>query len=175
MRGVTIILFLIFISSCTNLEEKPEKAKYLDIKGFFEAEIERLSHQKALVNKSVRQNEVYEVKTGLTVDWNNELSLFIASDINKPAWRDSYTIRENDNSVSYLAIDTSLRTRSVLIKKGHNGRPVYFRIKNITLNNLYESSEELTYVPDSVYSIDKNQKVRFMGKNSYQIRGIVVK
>jgi hypothetical protein len=38
---------------------------------------------------------------------------------------------------------------------------------------LYESSEELTYILDSAYTIDKNQSVRFLGNNNYQIKGII--
>ncbi len=169
------ILFLIFISSCSNPEEMKTKTAFFDIKGFFETEVKRLTNKKSTVNKSVRQNEQSEIKKNLSVDWNNELALFIASDINKPAWKDSYTISGDSVHFSYVAIDTNLRTISVEIKKDLQGRPVFFKIKNMTRSRLYESSEELTYIPDSIYTINKNQSVRFLGKNTYQISGILLK
>lgn len=169
------ILFLIFISSCSNPEEMKTKTAFFDIEGFFETEVKRLTNKKSTVNKSVRQNEQSEIKKNLSVDWNNELALFIASDINKPAWKDSYTIRGDSVHFSYVAIDKNLRTISVEIKKDLQGRPVFFKIKNMTRSKLYESSEELTYIPDSIYTINKNQSVRFLGKNTYQISGILLK
>jgi len=151
------------------------KTAFFDIKGFFESEVNRLTNKKSTVNKSVRQNEQSEIKKNLSVDWNNELALFIASDINKPAWKDSYTISGDSVHFSYVAIDKNLRTISVEIKKDLQGRPVFFKIKNMTRSKLYESSEELTYIPDSIYTINKNQSVRFLGKNTYRISGILLK
>lgn len=169
------ILLLIFISSCSNQEEMKTKTTFFDIKGFFESEVKRLTSKKSTVNKSVRQNEQSEIKKNLSVDWANELALFIASDINKPAWKDSYKISGDSVHVNYVAIDTNLRTRSVEIKKDQQGRAIFFKINNITRSNLYESSEELIYIPDSIYTINKNQSVRLLGKNTYQISGTVLK
>jgi hypothetical protein len=169
------ILLLIFNSSCSSREEIKTKTIFLDIKGFFEAEVKRLTSKKSTVHKSVIQNGKSEVKKNLSVDWENELALFIASDINKPAWKDSYRISGDSVHFNYMAIDTNLRTRTVEIKIDQMGRAVFFKIKNITRSKLYESSEELTYIPDSIYTINKNQSVRFLGKNNYQISGIVVK
>ncbi len=169
------ILLLIFNSSCSSREEIKTKTAFFDIKGFFEAEVKRLKSKKSNVNKSVIQNGQSEVKKNLSVDWENELALFIASDINKPAWKDSYKFSGDSLHFNYIAIDTNLRTRTVDIKMDQLGRAVFFKIKNMTRNKLYESSEELTYIPDSIYTINKNQSVRFLGKNNYQISGIVVK
>ena len=169
------ILLLIFNSSCSSREEIKTKTAFFDIKGFFEAEVKRLKSKKSNVNKSVIQNGQSEVKKNLSVDWENELALFIASDINKPAWKDSYKISGDSLHFNYIAIDTNLRTRTVDIKMDQLGRAVFFKIKNMTRSKLYESSEELTYIPDSIYTINKNQSVRFLGKNNYQISGIVVK
>ena len=169
------ILLLVFISSCSNREEMKTETAFFDIKGFFEAEVKRLTNKKSTVNKSVRQNDHSEVKKNLSVDWENELALFIASDINKPAWKDSYKISGDSVHFNYVAIDTNLRTRSVEIKKDLEGRAIFFKIKNMTRSKLYESSEELTYIPDSIYAINKSQSVRFLGKNTYQISGILMK
>lgn len=169
------ILLLIFASSCSSREEIKTKAAFFDIKGFFEAEVKRLTSKKSTVNKSVRQNGQSEVKKNLSVDWENELALFIASDINKPAWKDSYRISGDSVHFNYIATDTNLRTRTVEIKMDREGRIVIFKIKNMTRSKLYESSEELIYVPDSIYTINKNQSVRFLGKNNYQISGTLLK
>jgi hypothetical protein len=167
-------LFIVFFSSCTIQEETKTNYNFFDVKGFFEAEAQRLTNLKSLSNKKVTQNNQSEIKKELSVDWNDELALFIASDINKPAWSNSYRYSEENLSISYFAIDTNLRTRYLEIRKDKNGRAVFFKIKNITRNMLYESSEELTYIPDSAYSIFKNQSVRFLGNNNYQIEAIII-
>ena len=145
------------------------------MRGFFETEVNRLTSKKSLVNKSVRQNDQSEVKKNHSVDWDNELALFIASDINKSAWKDSYKISGDSVYINYIAIDTNLRTRFVEIKMDQHGRAVFFKIKNITRSKLYESSEELIYIPDSIYTINKSQSVRFLGNKTYQIRGVILK
>jgi hypothetical protein len=141
MKGNTIFLLLLILTSCKPAEEKGLKPQYEDIQ----------------------------------INWQNELSLFIGSDINKAAWRNSYKIMENKSSISYHAIDTNLRTREILIKKDMSGKPEHILIKNISRNHLYESSEILVYIRDSLFSIDKNQKVLFMGKNSFKINAIIIK
>ena len=175
MASRTLILLLILITSCRKPDEKPIIKRYTDIKGFFEGEALRLSRTGVLADKSVRQNEVSETKNGLKVNWQNELALFTGSDINKPAWRDSYRITKDSSMIIYLAIDTNLRTRSIRLKKNAEGRLILIQIHNRTQNQLYESSEDLTYIPDSIYLIDKSQKVLLLGKNRYQIRGKLLK
>jgi len=173
MNRKIAFLLIIFLSSCNSQEETTPKNDFFDIRGFFEAEAKRLTNKNSISNKTVIQNNQSEVKKGLSVDWNDELALFIASDINKPAWSNSYKKLEDNLRISYLAIDTNLRTRYVEIQKDKNGQAVFIKIKNITQNMLYNSSEELIYIPDSAYTIDKNQSVRFLGKNNYKINGII--
>ncbi|SDL95273.1 hypothetical protein SAMN05421813_10437 [Daejeonella rubra] len=175
MRASPIFLLFFILLSCKPAEEKAFKAPYADIKGFFEAEVLRLTRNKSAVDKTIEQNGLSETKTSLSIDWENELSLFTGSDINKAAWQDSYKIIEDSSSVSYHAIDPNLRTREIRIIKDINGKPRQIKIKNISRNYLYESSETLIYIPDSAYSIDKNQKVILLGKNSYRINAEIIK
>jgi len=175
MRASPIFLLFFILVSCKPAGEKAFKAPYADIKGFFEAEVLRLTRNKSAVDKTIEQNGLSETKSGLSIDWENELSLFTGSDINKAAWQDSYKIKEDSSSVSYHAIDPNLRTREIRIIKDINGKPSYIKIKNISRNYLYESSETLIYIPDSAYSIDKNQKVILLGKNSYRINAEIIK
>ena len=151
------------------------KTPYGDIKGFFESEVIRLNKNKSVVDKTITQNELSETKEEIQIDWKNELSLFIGSDINKAAWKDSYRIIKDSSSIAYLAIDTNLRTREIRIKMDSNGKPKHILIRNSSKNYLYESTETLMYIPDSAFSIDKYQKVILLGKNKYLIRAEIKK
>lgn len=175
MRISSVFLFFIILNSCKPAEEKAFEPPYEDIKDFFEEEVIRLNRIKSLVDKTITQNSISETKTGIQIDWKNELSLFTRSDINKAAWQDSYKIIKDSSSITYLAIDPNLRTREIRIQKDPSGKPRHILIRNISKNYLYESTETLIYVPDSAYSIDKYQKVILLGKNNYLIRAKIAK
>jgi hypothetical protein len=64
-----LILLLIFSSSCSSPDNLKTKTLFFDIKGYFEAEVNRLTIKKLTVNKSVSQNGRSEVKNNLAVDW----------------------------------------------------------------------------------------------------------
>ncbi len=172
MTGKAFIPLLLMLASCAEPIEKPA-SPFEDIKGFFEAEVSRLAEIKKTVNKTVKRNEVSETKNNVPVIWKDELALFIESDINKPAWRNSYkTVRDSSN-IYYSATEKGLRTRSISIKKNPAGHIIHVSIINETKNYLYQSSESLIYIPDSIYLINKNQDVLFLGNNKYSITGLL--
>ncbi len=144
----------------------------MDLKGFFEQEAIRLSKTSATVEKTVSRNGISESKKDISPDWNIELSLFTESDINKPAWKDSYRISKDSTGTSYIALDNKLRTRSIRIRKNRQGDLSELVIFNRIANNLYSSTEELKYIPDSLYRIIKTQDVILLGNNNYEISGI---
>jgi hypothetical protein len=124
------------------------------------------------VDKTVSRNSVSENRENISPNWDAEFSMFAESDINKPAWTDSYTVRTDSSGTSYTAIDNKLRTRSIRLKKNKSGSIIEVAVVNLTKNYLYSSSEELLYIPDSLYRILKKQDVILLGNNSYEISGI---
>lgn len=175
MYRVFLFIILVFVGSCKNNQEKKTESIFFDIKGFFELEAKRLKINHPLIKKIVKQNNQEETKNSVSVDWNVEFALFIDSDINKAAWKDSYKVYSDRLGMIFLAVDSTRRTKSIEIKKNIKGKPIYFRIKNYIKNELYESSEDLVYIPDSIYVLKKNQTIRFLGNNSYEIRGEFLK
>ncbi|GAB2975915.1 hypothetical protein GCM10027049_08280 [Mucilaginibacter puniceus] len=152
------------------IKEDGVKAKYFDLKAFFKADAKRLSRLNKPVRKTVTHNGVTETKEVKIDDWSRELSLFSESDINKPAWRDSYKVQTTPTMVIYTATDDDLKTREIIVNKTGE-RVKYIRIYNYTKNKLYYTYEKLTYWPDSLYKIEKTQHVRLLGLNKYVITG----
>lgn len=175
MRNIKFYLILLLFAACKQAEEKPKTPVYTDIKAFFESEVTRLTKNKTLVNKTIQQNGSSESKNKISINWQDELNLFISSDINKPAWKDSYKIINGSSKISYYSLDSGLRTKEVHINKDVNGKPIRFYIKNINKNKLYESTEVLIYIPDSAYSIEKNQSVFLLGKNNLFIEAKIIR
>lgn len=166
-------MLLLGIASCKRDSNAAADTKaFFDIKGFFEADSARLTKENPLVTKTVIHNKVSETQKVHISDWGTELSLFIQSDINKPAWRDSYEVSTSDNITRYKAKDPSLKTQVVLLKM-ENGKLKWIMIANHTKNILYENSEKLSYFPDSLYVIAKKQSVRILGTSTYRISGLL--
>jgi hypothetical protein len=143
---------------------------FFDIKGYFRADSSRLSKLNPLVNKTVVHNQIPETKKVRIPNCGTELNLFTESDINKPAWKNSYTIQNENDLLIYRAKDPLLKTQEIVIKK-EGDKVKWILIFNHTKNILYETAEKLSYFPDSLYLIQKSQKVRLLGKETYRISG----
>jgi len=161
----------IFSSCKPEIKETGAGLKYFDLKGYFYADSARLTHQNKPVLKTVIHNGVTQTRKVHIANWGNELSLFISSDINKPAWKDSYTVQTSGDALIYKAKEPGLQTTQIIINRPNN-KVKWILIFNHTKNMLYETKEKLTYFPDSMYMIEKTQKVRFMGSNRYDIKGM---
>ena len=171
---IYIAVFLgVFLAGCSTKEDsKNMPEKYFDIRGYFEKEAKRLQKQNPVIEKTVSQNVEFEKKHVRVADWKTELELFAESDINKPAWKNSYLVKINGPDKEYLSSDNNLRTKKIMIRFSANGAVKQMRIFNKTSNTLYTSTEELTYFPDSLYIIKKRQNVLVIGKNEYSISSI---
>lgn len=165
-------LFLISgLQACKpDIKENRASMKYFDIRGFFKKDSARLSRLNQPIYKVVKHNGIVESKIVHVANWGAELGLFSGSDINKPAWKDSYKITADSNIIIYQALSPELKTREIMIKL-ISGKVKYMMILNSTKNVLYRSLEKLSYFPDSLYLIQKAQTVRLLGTNKYDISG----
>lgn len=170
MKFHKALFLLIFLAACGSKEDSLNTSKkYFDIRGYFEKEAERLQLQNPTIKKLVSQNSESEQKEIKITDWKTEFELFTESDINKPAWRNSYTLVKTEGKTEYLSTDNELRTKEIRISLSANGAVKQISIFNKTSNPLYTSIEELFYFPDSLYGITKHQNVQIIGKNSYSV------
>jgi len=169
---VGVVATALSLPSCKpdNLKQGAVK-EYFDIKGYFENRAAQLSKQHPAITKTVVHNGAAENKTVEISNWKNELSLFIESDINKPAWKGKYSKIDSSGAVVYKAKDTDVKTRRIVISKAGNGNVKQISIYNEVNNLLYNTSETLNYFPDSAYTIEKYQKVKLLGANTYKITG----
>ena len=167
LMGIAILL-----PSCKpdNLKEGAVK-EYFDIKGYFQKNITQLKKQHHAITKTVVHNGTSESKNVEITNWDTELALFTESDINKPAWNGSYAKQDSGGAVIYTAKDSELRTRRILISKTKEESVKQIAIYNQVNNALYNTRETLNYYPDSAYTIEKYQKVKLLGANTYKITG----
>ena len=166
------LFITLIISSCAGSSTSIKQNSYLDLTKFFSSEITKLEKLEPYVRKTVSRNGLRETKSLNNINWKSELSLFIESDINKSAWKNSYKITNSKNEVIYTALDSSLRTKRIFITRSPEGIVKKVLIVNKISNMLYESSEELLYITDSIYTINKQQHVVLVGDNDYKITGV---
>lgn len=178
-NGFVALMFcgIIACQNQNNLEDpkshKNNKETYFSLKNYFEEESKRLAKNYGGIEKTAQINSKTETKTIKIENWSQELDAFIQSDINKPAWKSSYSIERDSsqNLLIYKSTDPKLTTKKITIKKDSDDDVIAVLIEKLTENNLYTTKENLEYYPDSLYIIETTQAVRLLGKNSYKIVG----
>lgn len=162
------------VTGCKPAIKESGKVTYFDIAGYFKGQTAVLTKQNPSVNKTAIHNGVSQTKKVQIASWDGEFEQFINSDINKPAWRQSYVVTQGNGLTIYKANNPGLKTQKIILKQA-NGKLMWIYIYKHNKNLLFESYEDLAYYPDSVYVIKKWQHVKLMGVNKYEIRGEMVK
>ncbi|HTI57866.1 hypothetical protein [Mucilaginibacter sp.] len=171
------VIAALLVQSCkSDIRAGNDTGKFFDLKKYFSDESLRLTKADPLVSKTAAHNKVKQTKQLHITDWATELDLFSESDINKPAWKASYKVVNSDGILSYTAKDPGLKTQDIVIKK-QGDKIKWILIVNHTKSTvlgkvLYETTEKLSYIPDSVYQIQKKQFVRTLGFNFYSVKGL---
>ncbi len=143
---------------------------YFDIKGYFEKEAIRLNKLDLSTEKSVAIDGEKEQKLVKISDFNQELSAFIAADINKASWRGAFVVTKQNEIVRYTTENKKIPVSAVKIAYRNN------KLKSIQLvvktdNILYQSIDTLSYFPDSLYEIKKTQKIKLLKEKKYVVVG----
>ena len=173
MRKILAFTFLVLgLAACQQKEISNKQLEYVDLQGFFSAEASRLNAQKPTLTKMVCINGKTESKVlNKSIDWEKELSVFKEADINKPAFKGMYQISTLPNKTIYNSNSKNASVKRIEIDFGNTKKPIGIRIFQLTKNMIYQSTDTLSYYPDSVYSIHKKQVVRVLGTTVYSING----
>jgi hypothetical protein len=173
MRKILAFTFLaLSLAACQQKEISNKQLKYVDLQGFFSAEASRLNAKKSTFTKTVCINGKTESKVvNKSIDWEKELSVFKEADINKPAFKGMYQITKLANKTIYTSNSKNAPVKRIEVDFGNTKKPIGIRIFQLTKNMIYQSTDTLSYYPDSVYSIHKRQVVRILGTTDYAIDG----
>ena len=169
-------------SSCRseNASEAATPKLYFDLKTYFANQIKQLESTKTGLVKTVFLNDKQETQQLNKLNWQDEFALFINSDINRIAWRDSYSIdscamQNNKTHIDYKAADPDLRTQEIRIWLDTDTRQLdSLSVRNKVKNVFYTLDENLYFAPQKSYQIKAVQKARFAKANTIQINGKMV-
>jgi hypothetical protein len=170
IKKLGILVFALAFFSCNQREAAKANTEllYFDLKGYFGKEIIRLRNAKVKVNKTVSINGVDETKSSLIADWDKELAIFVNADINKTSWKGSFKVTRQKGLHSYTSDSKKIPIKKVSIThKDSKISKVEIIVNN--KNILYQSLDTLTYSPDVLYKIRKQQKIRLLAPKDYAI------
>ncbi|MET3115278.1 hypothetical protein AAKU52_003025 [Pedobacter sp. CG_S7] len=163
--------FLLFMG-CGNTEQQQKvPQKYFDLKDYFLQEATRLNKTNPIVLKTVALNNASESKQLPIEDWNKELANFSDADINKSAWQGFFSVVKNDQKEVYTSDNDKVAVKELTVIH-KNSKISGIKILLKTSNYLYQSTDTLSYFPDSLYEIRKTQKIRLLNAKKYNIKGV---
>jgi len=172
IKKLVILVFALAMFSCNQRKEAEANTDllYFDVKGYFGKEISRLQRLKPIVNKTVSVNGTAENKTAKITDWAKELAIFVNADINKTSWKGSFKTTAQNGVDIYTSDNRKIPVKKVSITwNGQKAGKIEIIIDN--KNILYQSQDTLTYCPDSLYAIKKQQKIRLLKEKKYSVIG----
>jgi hypothetical protein len=178
MKQIGYVLILcMMLMSCNSGSQTEEIKRYFDLKGLIAKQTERLLTEKPLVIKTIAMADTSETQSIQTIDWTKELEFFTQTDLNKPAYVNSYQVDSSAMGVKYvLKENEKLPVKYLNISRvGEEGIAVEALVS--TDNYLYETERHLKLSLNSNqvtdYQIDGFQKIVFGNKKPFKINGTV--
>ena len=172
---------LIFLTACSKESNPTNELNtpkvYFSLQDFFQSEIDKLQSKQVVLHKYAFLNGKTEKKALHEIDWKTEFGAFLNSDINKPAWKDSYKIDSSANlqgqkQITYTALKPDLRTQKIAIHFGKDGiHPTFIQVVNQSKNPIYDATENLKYEVEKGYTIENEQQIMWMEKDNFKIEG----
>lgn len=165
--------------SCSQEPPRTIKITFYNWKTFFQTELNRLNTQKPAIHKSIILNGKKEEKTLHDINFENELSLFLDADLNKPAFENSYDNLSENNLIWYsLKKDENLKVKMVQIQLDAQELPENVSIIIEEKNFLFTSEKKmhLNFHEGQLqtYSIEGTQKLAWLDPTSFKMLGVVL-
>lgn len=180
------LLFLIFLlPACQpDMENKEEQEKvFYDVSGFIEKQVLVLNALKPSVSKTTEMGALKNEISTREIDWKKELELFAQADINKPSFKQSYSVRRPDaGTYIYTSREGDrLPIRQLTVTVDEQNQPVTILASILTENKLYSSAKNIslacvkkgTEVRIASYRIQGFQKLVLMDKKPFQVKAII--
>ena len=164
-----MLLLLSIVFSLSNCVEETaiikKESSFFDLKNYFETQQAILSKLKRVIKIATIDGKHVEKELD-SLDFNEELKVFEASDINKVAWMDKYQVDsifdENGmlDQIVYKATDEKLRTQQLSVSFDQNEVDT-IEIFNNSSSGVAKLQQHLLYIPNSGYRIESTQKTTF--------------
>ena len=178
--GVMAVLVMV---SCESTTDQIGGKTYYDLRGFVENQTKILKDTKPLVYKKLLVNNKSEVIRLKISDWEKELELFKQLDLNKPAFKTSYEMKESKFTDS-TAIEYTLKSSEkapvkvlkIVLGKNKELKTLWAKVQQA--NNLYHSDKTLFIIVDKSlikrYVITGYQQLKYFEKKPFSVDGELI-
>ncbi len=187
MKPFILLLLCLFAFSCDNsTTQTASRPVYFDVAGYVKGQIQTLSTQKPTVAKSAFINQETNNQTTKAIDWEKELELFVQADINKPAFRNSYTVVRPDSLTYQYTLkptEEKLTVRTLTVKLDSTTRqPAQITAVLKSENPLYHSERRIRLESGAnktkgwgiqKYQVEGFQQLTYFERNEFRVKSVV--
>lgn len=162
MHKKNLLILAVALAGCQQRQTgnaNPSAAAYFDVKEYFAKEATRLNQLQKPIEKTVWAKGKQQTKKMIITHWQKELEVFANADINKKAWRGSFTKLIKANSTIYTGNSQKIPVKQLKII-GDSKQPDTLIVILADSNYLYVKKDTLTYSPNKFYTIRSSQKVK---------------
>lgn len=176
-RWFYILSICVVFSSC---DKDPAEAYYedqrfyYDLPSFIQKQIGNLKEKGQRIRKLVKKDGHSHIIEKGNINWEEELGLFLESDINRPAWRGEFkvdTIKlEREYVVTYKTENKEIPVRNVVITIDRKtGQCLKVTVDRRTENFLYSSDQSLYFTTGEGYMMKGKLSVNYLFDSEYSI------
>jgi len=167
------VLGLFLLVSCQDTTPGPPfstQTEYFNIAGFIQEQVRLLNAQKPVAVKSVQESgETTETKTVKNLNWAKELESFAEIDLNKPAFRNAYTVtRQAQNGTLTETYrrkpDTESEIQLVVVTIKDHNQVASIQAMRESDNMLISSRKEMRLTCNTKNGVNRVQSFRIEGE-----------
>jgi len=170
------ILLIVFATSC--VDPIQQDSSYFNCKSYFLALSDSLQRSGLGLDKSIisdNRNEQNKIDAPI---WKTELSPFIEIDINKPALRGAYKIREENRPaggtlVRYEALDPGATVRNINVEYDSQKQVTGVWAVTATSNPYHASTDTLIYRSNGTYEIHASSDPALGRRIAFDLYGTI--
>jgi len=172
-KVVGLIASIIWVSCQNNVEPQMSSVTYFDTQAYMQAEIKYLNDQPNTLHKIIYADNSVDTLFIEQPDWQKELQIFAAGNINKPTLYGTYSVDTIANSIQYKSLESKNKVESLMVTYATTNLQT---VTQLTINKRQEnfinrSSEHLIYQPKQNYSIHIKQNVIGKQSTAFKLEG----
>lgn len=147
---------------------------YYDLPAFISKQISNLKSKKQWVRKHVTKDGRSHIIERGDIDWNDELGVFLESDINRPAWRGEFKIDsislERVFVITYKTENPEIPVKNVVVTVDKDTKQcLQISVDRRTENFLYSSDQSLFFTTGEGYMMKGKLSVSYLFDSEYSI------
>lgn len=147
---------------------------YYDLPSFMSRQVDNLQNKGQWVRKHVTKDGHSHIIERGDIDWEEELDLFIESDINRPAWRGEFKVDtinlEREYVITYKTVNKQIPVKNVVVTIDKDTRQcLKLTVDRSTKNFLYTSDQSLYFTTGEGYMMKGKLSVSLLFDSEYSI------